>query len=119
MNEVGFCLHKEMLRCVRLTLKSVAGALFVGRGGVVCRRRPLQWCALLCVVLLWFVVRAVLCCAVQCCAVFWRSHVVLLCSFVLRCCVVLCCCHKYMDRCELATQLTSELRHLGTSLHLK
>ena len=40
-NEVGLFLLREMLRCVSLSLKSVAGALIVGRGRVVC---PSAWC---------------------------------------------------------------------------
>ena len=52
LNEAGLCPLREMKESVWLTLKSVAGALIVGRGSVVC---PSLQCGVLlcCVVSVW------------------------------------------------------------------
>ena len=47
LNEVGLCLLREMMQCVRLTSNSVVGALGFWGGGVVC---PSLQCAV------WYVV---------------------------------------------------------------
>ena len=56
-NEVGLCLLREMLKCVSITLKRVAGTLFVKRRTVVC---PSLQCGVV----------VVLCCVMLCCVVY-------------------------------------------------